>query len=560
MAPAETQRIVIEGDRMKRGMKKRAAVFGIVCIMCVANIREVSTISAAEGVTRPDADAVAARDSKPIKIEKADEPALVLGSLKITLGQAIEWAVKQNFDLLSVSYDVAMVDTMYNQFQKKFAPVLSLEGGGSYMHTIPSQKGTVGHDVTQVKMGANIYKNFSSGTTIIAGLSHEYDDFDRSRTSSLFSTLYGPANPHRPNVFVSIQQELLKNAFGYNDRKTEQILKNVTKMQKEGMILKLSIVIVQVIGEYWTVVMDKVSLENADLQVRETRKVRDITARNAAYGLADDFTLNFYNALLAGAEAKVTMARQKYHQSLRGFLTTINVDENTDVTGTAVFSDKYPVINIEEALKTAYVRRADYQNALLSLENAKMGVQIATNGQLPSLVAEINGMLQGENDKIVTSYGNIGSFKYPAIEGKLKLMYPIADKDAATKARNARFQLRQAEIQLQKYRRNVKDDIMNATENIESMYRLHQKATEGRRQSELFYYGMLKNLKMGKLSASIVKNGLDALVQSREMELQALVGYNIALLMFDVARNELFTRYRIDVDKYIPKDRPVKIN
>lgn len=545
---------------MNSGMKKRAAVFTVICFLSAVNVRESSRVSAAEGDTKPVTDQMSIRDSKLIKIEKSEEPALMLGSLKITLGQAIEWAVKQNFDLLSVSYDVAMVDTMYNQFQKKFAPVLSVEGGASYMHSIPSMKGTAGIDVTQVKLGANIYKNFSSGTTLIAGLNHEYDNFDRSKSSSLFSSMYGPANPHKPSVFVSIQQELLKNAFGYNDRKTEQILKNVTKMQKEGMILKLSLVVVQVIGEYWTVVMNKVSLENADLQVRETRKVRDITARNAAYGLADDFTLNFYNALLAGAEARITMARQKYHQSLRSFLTTINVDENTDVTGTAVFSDRYPAINIEEALKNAYARRADYQNAILSLENAKMGVQIATNGQLPSLVAEINGILKGEHPRLVSSYGNIGSFKYPAMEGKLKLMYPIADRDVATRARNARFQFRQAEIQLDKYRRNVKDDIMNATENIDSMYKLYQKSTEGRRQSELFYNGMLKNLKMGKLSASIVKNGLDALVQSREMELQALVGYNIALLMFDVARNELFNKYKIDVDKYIPRDRPVKLN
>ena len=77
---------------------------------------------------------------------------------------------------------------------------------------------------------------------------------------------------------------------------------------------------------------------------------------------------------------------------------------------------------------------------------------------------------------------------------------------------------------------------------------------EARKQSELFYQGMLRDLRLGRLSSAIAKNGLDALVQSREMELQALVGYNISLLKFDVARNILFEKYNIDVDKYIPKD------
>ena len=130
-------------------------------------------------------------------------------------------------------------------------------------------------------------------------------------------------------------------------------------------------------------------LENAELQVRETKKVRDITARNAGYGLADDYTLNMYNSMLAGAEAKMTMARKNYRESLRSFLTTINMDENMDVTGTAVFSNKYPAINVEEALKTAYQKRADYQNALLAVENAKLGLKVASNSTLPSLIAEV---------------------------------------------------------------------------------------------------------------------------------------------------------------------------
>jgi hypothetical protein len=85
---------------------------------------------------------------------------------------------------------------------------------------------------------------------------------------------------------------------------------------------------------------------------------------------------------------------------------------------------------------------------------------------------------------------------------------------------------------------------------------VYLKAIEARRQSELFYQGMLTNLRRGKITSAVAKNGLDALVQSREQELQALVGYNISLLQFDVARNVLFEKYKIDVDKYIPKDKP----
>jgi hypothetical protein len=525
---------------MKKIIRNSVAACFLVASVCAASAQDVS-----KKTPPPNTD-------KKMRIELAEEPAMVLGSMKITLGQAMEWAVKQNYDLLSESYDVAMVDTQYNQFLKKFAPVLSAEVGGGYSSFVPGNRSFYGENALSASGGASIYKNFSSGTTVVAGLKHQYVDIDKG--DSMLSTMSGPANAHKPMVFVSVHQELLKNSFGYTDRKVEEILKNSMVMKKEGMVFMLSLVVVQVVGEYWNTVMAKIAFENAELQVKETRKVRDITARNAAYGLADDFTLRGYNAMLAGAEAKLTMTRQKYREALRSFLTTINVDENMEVTGTAVFSNRYPPINVEEALKTAYTKRADYRIAVMGLETAKLGLDVAKNNSLPSLSAEINGALNSEHKKADGAYMQIGKFLFPGVEGKLNLQYPLCDKEVYTQERNARFKVKQAEIQLQKSKRSVKDDIMNATDEIDTNYRAYQKMVEMRKQSELCYQGMMRDLALGRLSSAVVKNALDGMVQSREAELGALVLYNISLLKFDVARNVLFEKYGIDVDKYIPKD------
>jgi len=526
-------------------MRRKLRTLVLVCVLAAA----VSAASAQEAGKKT----APATAEKKIRIELAEEPALVLGSMRITLGKAMEWAVKQNFDMLSVSYEVAMLDTQYSQFLKKFAPQLIVEGSGAYSRNTPSQRLMAGETVTQAKVDAKIAKNFMSGTTIVGGVNYEYDDFNGR--NSIFGGMSGPANAHKPGVFVMVQQELLKNAFGITDRQVQEIIKNESKKKKDIILFQLSLIIVQVVGEYWNTVMSKVSLENAELQVKETRKVRDITARNAAYGLADDYTLRLYNSMLAGAEAKVVMTRQKYREALRSFLTTINVDENMEVTGTAVFSNKYPSINVEEALKTAFEKRADYQNALRDVESAKAGIKIAESNSLPSLTASLSGMLSAENGSFGGAISkDFGQAKYHAFEGKLNLTYPLGDNELYIQERNARFRVRQAELQLQKYKRKVKDDILNSTDYIEASYRLYQKGMEARRQSELFYQGMMRDLGLGRLNSAVVKNALDAMVQSREMELQALVGYNISLLQYDVARNVLFEKYGIDVEKYIPKD------
>ena len=67
----------------------------------------------------------------------------------------------------------------------------------------------------------------------------------------------------------------------------------------------------------------------------------------------------------------------------------------------------------------------------------------------------------------------------------------------------------------------------------------------------MYYASILANLRMGKISLAIVKNALDALNDSRQRELEGLVQYNIMLLQFDLATNELLEKYKVDVNKYL---------
>lgn len=55
----------------------------------------------------------------------------------------------------------------------------------------------------------------------------------------------------------------------------------------------------------------------------------------------------------------------------------------------------------------------------------------------------------------------------------------------------------------------------------------------------------------GKVPAVAMKNALDAMVESRQRELEVPGGYNVALLELDLAKNEMFERYNIDIGKYL---------
>jgi outer membrane protein TolC len=484
--------------------------------------------------------------NKPIEIELADEAAIVIGGYRITLADAIKKAIESNHDILTGKYDVAMSDTYLEQYKAKYSPYFSASGGMSSTEYPELMQSKYGQKQNAVDISASLAKTFSSGTTIAGGVTNTYAD--TKWTDSYSQKTYNPV------LYVSLEQELLKNAFGYNDRKQEQILKNTALIQKDQIIYGLSLVVVGVIVDYWNVIVYKTQLDNSILMLQETRKVRRIVADNVKLGLAEQFELNYWNSLIATSEASVSRAEQSYRDSLRKFLQTVNMADEITMQEKAIMQNRLPEINSEAALKKAYVKRADYLSAVKNLENAKLQLDIDGNGALPSLTGSVTVSSMDYNESKSESHTNTSSGKYPSYEAQIKMTYPLDDTNQKVNARNSRWKVEQAKFQVDKYSRIVKDDITSKIEKINTNYKLYQKAKEARIQAEIYYGKMLINLRRGRFTAAVVRNSLDALINSREQELQLLVLFNASLLDFEVAKNELFETYRIDVDKYLPKE------
>jgi outer membrane protein TolC len=486
-------------------------------------------------------------------IELADEPAVVLGGKTISMGDAVKMAIKNNYDILSGAYDVAMTDTLYKQLQKKYSFYLNAGGGYAYSKNIPSSMaGIFAEDSKTIDANVSLSKMFSTGTQISGGLNHQYTKTTPTPTIQAMMP-DSPAEYYSPVLFVNIQQELLKNTFGKNDRLQDKIALNTAKMQKDVILQTLSIVVVGVIVDYWNVVITKTNMENNELLLDRTKRVRTIVQRNVNLGLVDSFQINYYNALVANSEATLARAKKNYASALRAFLSTINVSSDEIAAGKMILSDKLIDLNEEEALKIAFAKRADYQRARLAIDNAKMNLDMIGNSGMPSLTASLQVQSLGQEEKMGTAYNKAYGLNYPAVSGRLALSHALDDSDQKVRERNASFQLKQAEIALEQVRRNISDDIKNQIDNINASYIEYKSARESRIESETYYNKMINNLLKGRLDSATVKNGLDAFVMSRQAEINALVGYNISLFQFLVAKNQLWEKFDIDVEEYIPK-------
>ena len=483
---------------------------------------------------------------KPIEVMLGDEPAIIIGGHTVTLAQAIKIAIDQNQDILMGKYDVAMTDSDAERYKTKYSPYLSAEAGlGAYKYPGMTQQ-TTGEKKRSADFSASIAKMFSSGTTVAAGIQKTY-------SNTKWNTPGIPKKSYNPVIFATVQQELLKNGFGYTDRKEQQLLDNAAIMQRDAIIYNLSLVVVGVIVDYWDVIVNKTQMDNARLMLQETRRVRDIISANVRLGLAERFELNLWNSLVASSEAMLSNSEQEHRDSLRKFMRLVNLDETITMQEKAVFSAALPEINEEEALKTAYEKRVDYKNALKAMENSKLILKIAESNALPSLTGEITVASMDYNSELGKSYSNTITGENPSIEARIKMTYPLNNKDQKINERNARWGVEQSKHEVDKYKRVVKDDVISKIEKIRTRHNLYQKAKETRVEAETYYKSMLVSLRRGRFTAAAARDALDTLISSRQQELSMLVYFNASLLEFEVAKNELFETYEIDVESYIPK-------
>jgi len=502
-----------------------------------------TSITAQETVNNGEADIT----EKKIGIEISDEAAIVMDGRRITLSEAIKSAIELNPDIYIARYDAAMADTAQKKFDARYSTVFNAEGGYSsvtYPETLYSRYWKKNDSFTT---SASLAKSFSTGTTVAAGVGRTYSELD---------TGLGPKyDIYNPVVFATIEQELLKNAFGYSDRKQEKILKNAAQAQRDAYIYSMSMIALEVLTDYWNVVIAQNQLDNSRVMLAETKKVRSIVAEKVNIGLSEKFEMNYWNSLVAAAKGSVTQAEQHYRKTLRKLYRDINMDKTITMQEKVVLSDKLPVINPDEAIKVAFEKRADYLNAVRSLENAELSLKINENSSLPSIkgsmsISSMDYNAESEDD----AYSNTTKMKYPSYEAKISITYPLDDTGQKADERNSGWMVEQSRQRLEKTRRYVRDDVTTKIENIKSGYKLYAEAKESRKQAELYYNSMLINMRRGRFAASSVRDALDALVNGREMELRQLVVYNSSLIEFEVSKNQLFETYNIDINKYIPKE------
>ncbi len=475
---------------------------------------------------------------------------------ELSLIEIVDIVLKNNEIVTQQALDVIKSDTEYLKNDSQYAT--TLETGLTYnkIKNKYTNSFTTGDTVDIANSYLKLKKLFSSGTYFEVGIT-DTDLKGNQPVSSLFTdavnntpgtSIFSPRNLHTTGLSLVLRQELMKNAFGYNQRRTLENLREKKDYLIETLTYQLGNIVVQTLISYWQLkIADEIVRTNERL-LNNLLNIRNITQRKANLGLSEVFEITQWNALIITTKNSVKQAKLRSTAQERDLLRLMNLKQGTPIKGVVQLIRQKPNdINIAKDIDIAYNTRPDLRAIIYQKMAAKRNLEIAKNNLLPSLSVGVSANGQGFDESFPNAFRNSYTFIYPNYGVNFKLEYPFDDPAPKTDARNALIDLEKLEVKERELRRQISDDIYQGFDEIQVSYDSVLESQKALDANKSYYAGLLNRFRQGRFNSTFIKNALDAIIQSENTLTQSLVNYNIALVRYDLARNMLFTKYKVDI-------------
>lgn len=482
---------------------------------------------------------------------------------ELSLKEIVHLVLQNNNTVRLQQLEIIKSDTALKKEESKYSPTLymsyeGMEKQDPEKYSTPFQGTQTNQDVYR----AGVRKLFETGTSVQFEASDSRFDNNAGEVSNplllgsmgSFTSLIQQPPIHTGSLSLALSQELLKNSFGYSQERINQIAKNNASIQREELTYQLSQLVVSAMIDFWNLKIQEENVKTQEKLYTNIRNVRNITVRKTRIGLAESFEVNQWNAMLAQSESALDAAKLERDNQKRKFLRTLNLSPDEKVSGASRLLDEIPDdINLERDVAGAYQTRPDLKNLVLQKENVELQAQIAENNLLPSVTLSGSYASRDQGRHANSAFNAVPKGTYPQASVKFQVEYPLWDEGTEVDYRNAKVAVEQIRIQEKQLRRQIEDDLRAAYQEIQVSFRAMEKARYALGQNQVFYGRLLTRYRQGRFTAEAVKNALDALFQARLGLLRSQISFNIALVRYDMVRNNLWKKYDVDIDSVIDR-------
>ncbi len=478
------------------------------------------------------------------------------GKLVLTLDDSIRLALANNTDI-HLSY--SQIEYAENNLRRSYAPfdplltssfsdqraktLTSTQLQGASVLNVLTQQTQIGYSQT-FQTGTNFQGSFIA---------------DKSSTNSSFNFL----NPSLSTTLeFTVTQPLLRNRGLFPNRAPVLIAQRNLKQAHASFVAEVNNVILQIVGNYWNVVLARENLSVQQKSLDEAQKSYEHDKKALSLGALPPLDIYRSESQVASRRVGLIQAEYALKQAEDQFRQGIgaDLDPATRVLDLEMTDRPDPVgelqnVDIPTAMTRAIANRPELEAVHQQIAVDELSIRLAHNGLKPDL--ELSGFYWGNglnineagggNAGLGTSLSQSFRFAYPAYGGSLSLTLPVKNHSAEANLADSLVSRRHDQYQERETNQSIELEVTTAVHSLEAAKLGMEAAKVAVDLAKETLHADERKYELGTEQIFFVLDAQTQLAQAELNLIQSQVNFQLAVTQVDHATGDLLEHHHVQV-------------
>jgi outer membrane protein TolC len=477
------------------------------------------------------------------------------GKLVLALDNSIRLALANNTD---IRIDRSQIDFALDNLQRAhspFDPVATSSFADSRAKSLP----------TSSLQGAPLVSNLTQTTQMAyQQLFPTGTNFQASFSANKFSTnnSFNTVNPSlQTNVQFALTQPLLRNFGLFPNRAPILIAQSNLKQSRANFTAQVNNIVLQVVGDYWSVVLARENLEVQRKSLEEAQKSYDHDKKALSLGALPPLDIYRSESQVASRRVGVIQAEYALKQTADIFRRDIGADLDPAIRALDLdLSDQpapvgdLPTTDIATALSRALTNRPEFEAVREQLASDELGIRLAHNNLKPDL--ELSGFYSGNGLNSSPAGLDIGlngslsqsfHFTYPTYGASVSLILPVRRHSAQANLADALISRSRDQYQERRTNQSITLEVTNAVHALEQAKLSMEAARVAEDLARETLHADERKYELGAETVFFVLDAQNQLAQAELSLIQSQVNYQLAVSALDHATGDLLDHHHVQI-------------
>lgn len=473
--------------------------------------------------------------ANPLSAEEVKEASQTAKSIKLSLSDVTQLALRNNLDIQIARYTAYAQRTDLTEAESVFDTVLNASASYSDDQS-KTATAFAGTRSTINEYGLGLSKKLPTGTTL--GL--EFSD-TRASTNSAFTSLT-PA--HEATARFSIHQPLGSNIFGLIDRGQIRITRLDVLNSDFSALGRIEESLAQAQIAYWRLALAYRELKVGREMLNKAKSLYENFLKKNKLGLVEDAELFAAKANVLQRQNNVqTLAHQLLLAKNNLLLYLHEEDLDLEVIPQDVFMPAGQNIEVGSSLKIAIKNNRDYQQAVNELQSRGINFDIKKNSLWPEIDLELSFAQNGLELEQSKAWQNVTAEDNPELFLGMSVTLDLENKKARSAKEKAQIEKANALLKLKKIEHKIVVDVTNSVDTINNKresIKLNKNIVDLQEKKLNFEE---KRFASGRSSSDTLIRYQEDLLQAKLLLAQSLFGYEQAQIDLKLAEDSLLNEF-----------------